>query len=292
MILNTTNLSNKQMVAINALVALCEKHDNAKMCIQMDHSLNNVKDLKSWVLYYTEEELIGVLSIFAPMVDEAEISVCIHPEHRRKGTAGELLKTAHENLNEFNINTVLYVCDRNSKDGTAALNSRGLKIHHTEYTMKYIHRPRHTGAQRITVKMADENDIETMAEILVCAFGGSPGEAKQFIESSIHSETRKGYIGIKDNTAIGIAFVGYDKDISINTLGILREEQQKGYGGELLNSILTEIGHTNKDIVIDVDSTNTRAYRLYKNNGFKETLIIDYYQNRKSRSPNLTARKH
>ncbi|GHV16660.1 acetyltransferase [Spirochaetia bacterium] len=284
MIINTINLSNKQIVEINNLVALCEKHDNAKMCIQMDHSLNNAKDLKSWVVSYTNNELIGVLSIFAPRVDEAEISVCVHPEHRRKGTAGELLETAHENLNGFNINTVLYVCDRNSKDGTAALNSRELKIHHTEYTMKYIRQMRHTGAQRITVKMAGENDIETMAGILVDAFGGSPDEAKKFIESSIQSETRKGYIGIKDNKGIGIAFVGYDKDISINTLGILREEQQKGYGKELLNSIINQLDYGNKDIVIDVDSTNIHAYTLYKNNGFKETVIIDYYQHRKSKN--------
>ncbi|GHT55800.1 acetyltransferase [Spirochaetia bacterium] len=278
MILNTINISNEQILEINNLVNLCEKYDNTKTCIQMDHFLNHFKDLKSWILYYNKEELIGIVSIFAPMINEAEISICINPKYRKKGIAKELMETAHKNLEEFNIGTILYVCDRNSKNGMEIIKNKGFTIHHTEYTMKYIKQPQENNNQRIIIKMANESDMEIMINILLDAFGGNYEETKGFIASSIKSESRKGYIGIKDNKNIGIAFVGYDKDISINTVGIIKEEQNKGYGKELIKSIINQLDYNNRDIIIDVDSNNINAYKLYKNVGFKEIMTIDYYQ--------------
>jgi ribosomal protein S18 acetylase RimI-like enzyme len=244
----------------------------------MAHSLNHFKDLKSWILRYERGELIGVASIFAPMADEAEISVCIKPEHRRKGLAKELIDAAYQNLKECNIKSILFVCDRNSKNGMKILKNKGFAIHHTEYTMQYIKQPQENNNHRIIVKTAGENDIEILAPILLDAFGGTLEEAKRFMEASIKAEARKGYIGIKDNENIGIAFVGYDKDISINTVGIIKKEQNKGYGKELLKSIINQIDCRNRDIIIDVDSNNAIAYKLYKSIGFKEIVTIDYYQ--------------
>jgi ribosomal protein S18 acetylase RimI-like enzyme len=277
-ILNTITISNEQILEINNLVTICEKYDNAEMCIQMEHSLNHFKDLKGWVLCYSNKELAGVLSIFAPMINEAEISVCIHPEYRRKGIAGELIERAGKNLEEFNINTVLYVCDRNSKDGMEIIKNKRFTIHHTEYTMKYIKQLQENNDKIIIVKKADGNDIEIMINIFLDAFGGTVEEAKSFIESNVNSETRKGYIGIKDNKNIGIAFVGYDKAISINTLGIIQEEQNTGYGKALIKSIINQLDYNDRDIIIDVDSNNINAYKLYKKTGFKEIMTIDYYQ--------------
>jgi ribosomal protein S18 acetylase RimI-like enzyme len=282
MILNAVDISDKQILEINSLLSTCEKYDDAKTCIQMYHFLNARKDLKSWILYYNNKELIGVVSIFAPLRNEAEISVCVNPKNRRKGIAKELLEIAHNNLKEFDINTILYVCNRNSKNGIEILKRKEFTLHHTEYTLKYIKQAKNNNSQRIIVRTAGENDIEIMTGILSNAFGSTYNEAKNFIESSIKSKTRKGYIAVKDNKSIGIAFVGYEKDISINTFGIIKSEQHKGYGKELLNSIISQIDYSNNDIVIDVDSNNMNAYKLYKKIGFEEILTIDYYQNRES----------
>jgi ribosomal protein S18 acetylase RimI-like enzyme len=278
MIINTVNLSNKQTLEINNLITICEEYDNANMCIQIDHTLNLIKDLKSWILYYYNEELIGLLSIFSPMINEAEISICINPKYRNEGISKKLLKIMYENLNESNIGNILYVCDRNSKDGVAILKNKGLNIHHTEYTMKYIDNENKINRKNIMVKTAGESDIETMVYILMNAFETTSENAKCFVKNSMKSENRKGFIGIKDNKNIGIAFVGYNESISINTVGIVKEEQNKGYGRELINTIIETLKPLNKEIIIDVDSNNINAHKLYKGIGFKDKTIIDYYQ--------------
>jgi ribosomal protein S18 acetylase RimI-like enzyme len=278
MIINTVNLSNKQTFEINNLITICEEYDNANMCIQIDHTLNLIKDLKSWILYYYNGELIGLLSIFSPMINEAEISICVNPKYRNEGISKKLFKIMYENLNEFNIENILYVCDRNSKDGIAILKNKGLNIHHTEYIMKYINNENKINEKNIIVKIAGENDIETMVYILMNAFETTFESAKCFVENSMKSENKKGFIGIKDNKNIGIAFVGYNESISINTVGIIKEEQNKRYGKELINTIIETLKLLNKEIIIDVDSSNINACKLYKGIGFEEKTIIDYYQ--------------
>jgi ribosomal protein S18 acetylase RimI-like enzyme len=172
----------------------------------------------------------------------------------------------------------LYVCDRNSKDGIAILKNKRFNIHHTEYTMEYIDNENNIKGKNITVRIARENDIETMVYILMNAFETTSENAKGFVENNMKSENRKGFIGIKDNKNIGIAFVGYNESISINTVGIVKEEQNKGYGMELINTIIETLKPLNQEIIIDVDSNNINAYKLYKDVGFKEKTIIDYYK--------------
>jgi ribosomal protein S18 acetylase RimI-like enzyme len=278
MIIDTVDISDRQTAEINNLVALCEKHDNAEMCIQMDHSLNYFKDMKSWVLYYSKKELVGIASIFSPMADEAEISFCVKPENRRKGISDKLLEIAYGNVREFDIDTILYVCDRASKTGAEILKKRYCSVHHTEYTMKYARRRQTNDNQRITVKKVEEKETEAIAHIIMDVFDSTPESAEKFIRSNINSPTRSGYTAVKDEKIIGIAFVGYNEAISINTLGIVKEEQHKGYGREFLKQIINRIDCPDKDIVIDVDSDNINAYKLYKSTGFEEILTIDYYR--------------
>jgi ribosomal protein S18 acetylase RimI-like enzyme len=278
MIIEGTNLTKEQLLEVNNLMNICEKYDNAKTCIQMNHSLNYFHELNSWNLYYNNNELIGILSIFSPMRNEAEISICISPSKRKKGVAKELLKIAYKNLEKYNIENVLIVCDRNSQNGIEIIKQKNLYIHHSEYTMKYTTIANENSNQRITVKTADVTDMKKIINVNMDAFGETFEETESFIKSSMQSETRKAYIGIYNNNIIGAAFVGFDENISINTVCILKEEQNKGYGKELLNGIISQLNDNSRGIFIDVDSTNINAYKLYKSIGFKEIMIVDYYK--------------
>jgi ribosomal protein S18 acetylase RimI-like enzyme len=278
MIIEALSLTERQIIEVNNLINICEKYDNAKTCVQMDHSLNNIRSLNSWFLYYNNNELFGIASIFAPMHDEVEISICVKPENRKKGIARELLKIAYKNIENHDIKNILYVCDRNSHDGIQIIRAKNLDIHHTEYTLKYASQVEKHNKQRTMVRRANENDLERIIYVQKNIFHSTFEESKSFIESSMRSKHREGYVSILDNEIIGIAFVGFDENISINTVGIISEQQNKGYGKELISSIINIIYRTDRDILIDVDSTNINAYKLYKGLGFKDLITIDYYQ--------------
>jgi ribosomal protein S18 acetylase RimI-like enzyme len=280
MIIETINLTNDQTIEVNNLINVCEKYDNAQMCIQIDHSLNSMKDLKGWILYYNNEELIGIVSIFAPMAKEAEISICVKPYHRKEGIAKELLNKTYKILNHYDIENVLYVCDRNSQDGINIIKTKNLNINHTEYTMKYINQNQKITNQKLMTKIINENDLEEVVYVFQDIFDSTTEESKSFIKSSIMANNRRGYAGIIDNRIIGIAFVGFDRNISINTVGIIKKERNKGYGKELIKLIINQTKKDECDIVIDVDSTNAIAYKLYKEVGFREILTIDYYEDK------------
>lgn len=277
MIIECTNLSPQQNIEVKSLINICEEYDNAKSCIQMDHSLNSIKELKGWILYYTMGELTGILSMISIIKNEAEISLCVKPNFRKKGIAGEIFEIACKHLYENNVETILIACDRKSKDGIDALTNGNFSIHHTEYTMKYT-KPGDTKNKGLEIRAIENNDIEEVAHIINELFGGDYEGNRSFIESSIKADSREGYAGIVNDEIISVLFVAYDEDISINTLGVIKKEQNKGYGKEFVKSIIKQISCKDKDIVIDVDSTNKRAYKLYKSIGFMETITIDYYK--------------
>jgi ribosomal protein S18 acetylase RimI-like enzyme len=286
MIIETINLTSDQIIEANNLINICEKYDNAQMCIQIDHSLNLIKELKGWVLYYNSEELIGMVSIFAPMAKEAEISICVKPDHRKKGIAKELLNGTYKILNDYNIENILYVCDRNAQNGINIIKTKNLNINHTEYTMKYINQNQKITNQKLMIKAINETDLEELIYVFQDIFDSTTEESKSFIKSSIMANDRRGYAGIIDNEIIGIAFVGFNENISINTVGIIKKERNKGYGKELIKLIINKIRKDKCDIIIDVDSTNVIAYKLYKEIGFREILTIDYYEDRLPKNKN------
>jgi ribosomal protein S18 acetylase RimI-like enzyme len=277
MIIECTNLSPQQNIEVKNLINMCEEYDNAKSCIQMDHSLNSIKDLKGWILYYTMGELTGILSMLSIMRNETEISICVKPNFRKKGIAREIFEIAYKHLYENNVETILIVCDRKSKDGIDALINGNFSIHHTEYTMKYT-KLSDTKNKGLEIRAIKNNDIDEVVHIINELFGGDYKENRSFIESSIKADNREGYVGIINDEIISVLFVSNDEDISVNTLGVIKKEQNKGYGKAFIKSIIKQISCKDKDIVIDVDSTNEKAYNLYKSIGFMETIIIDYYK--------------
>jgi ribosomal protein S18 acetylase RimI-like enzyme len=277
MIVTCIHLSPQQSIEVKNLINICEKYDHAKSCIQMDHSLNSIKELNGWILYYTMDELIGILSIISIVKNEAELSICVKPNFRKKGIAREIFEMAYKHLYENNIETILIVCDRKSKDGIDALAKGNFSIHHTEYTMKYTkqHDTKHKGLE---IRAIENSDAEKVSYIINELFGGDWEGNRSFIESSIKADNREGYVGIINGEIISVLFVAYDEDISINTLGVIKREQHKGYGKAFVELIIKQISCKDKDIIIDVDSTNKKAYNLYKSIGFMEIITIDYYK--------------
>ncbi len=263
---------------INAFLEHCESIDHVSSCVQMDSSLNYIKDMPCWLIEKLDDQIIGLCSIFAVNTFEAELSTVVSPSHRHRGIGKSLVNAAKHLLKEYGYKQVLYVCDDNSVSGRAFVGTFLTRHHHTEYTLKYEKSDDHPRATRLLVSKAYERDLDHIIQINVDAFEDDYEVASQFITSTFASPTRTAYIGQLNYKPICTLMLGNEGGIySINGVAVLKAFQGHGYAKELIQDVLYGLRNEEQPIIIDVDSTNSAAYHLYKKIGFNESQVIAYF---------------
>lgn len=272
-------LDSRQTAEVKALVAGCAAFDAATTCIQIDNSLNAIKEMRSWFLDYEGDKLVAAGSVFAPMAMEAEISLCVHRDYRRAKRGTALLALMKNELKAHGVGTILLVCDAKSVSGNRFVgNQLEKRKEHSEYTLELAVRGQ-AAADRLTIVKATPDDVDSIVRICVDAFDDDARRTKSFIESSLRNENRAGYVGKLNGESVCTCFLGYEEgQVSINTVAMVKREQGKGYAKEFLLRIIKDHIDGGKKIVINVDSGNARAYNLYKRIGFIEVETIDYYE--------------
>lgn len=278
MIQTIGSLSAEQAAAIGELIARSEAFDAASCCVQFDHCLNFRKDIPSWFIAAEGDRIKGIASIFAPMEDEAEISLCVAPEDRGKDMGGALLRAARAAWCRDGAARHLLVCDRRSKPGLAFAERRAACVDHEEFTLRLREAARWNAAKRLELRRGTPADAEAMAALLSAAFGDAAAETAAFVRSSFASPSRRAYVATCAGRVAAACFIGDDGDsLSVNTLGVAPELQGRGFGMEFLCAVLAAIGRE-KPIQIDVDGENARALSLYRNAGFEETRAVAYFR--------------
>lgn len=278
MIKKYINLDSEQERKVKDLISACEEYDHSIIPVQFDHSLNYFAEMNSWFLHFEEEELIGVISIFNPLSNIAEISGCVIPSKRNKGKFNELIGSSYDELNSHKIKTVLFVVDNDSKSGMGIIEKLNLKCDHIEYLMKYKQFKEKYNSS-IQVRDANLNDVYDFIRINSELFHETYEESKNIIMSCFQSKDRKQYMAEIDNKIIGICTLFYYRNkATIYGLGISEIYQGYGYGYDLINSIINMLKGKKYELELEVDSLNEKAYNLYKKVGFKEIRVVNYYE--------------
>jgi len=263
---------------IKAFLVKCEAFDQVSPCVQMDSDLNHIKDMPCWFVEKIDNQIVALCSIFAVNTFEAEISTVVAPTYRHRGIAKSLVSAAKRLLKEYGYKQILYVCDDNSVSGRAFIDTFLTRHHHTEYTLKYEKSENHPRATRLLVTKAYERDLDSIIQINVNAFEDDYEVASQFITSTFASPTRTAYVGQLNYKPICTLMVGNEGGVySINGVAVLKAFQGHGYAKELIQDVLYGLRNEEQPIIIDVESTNSTAYHLYKKIGFEESQVIAYY---------------
>ncbi|MDF2610815.1 MAG: acetyltransferase [Lachnospiraceae bacterium] len=261
----------------------CKKHDKLHGSICLDTSLNIDQGMNSIFLYYEEDRLVSVLSVFMPSAEEAEITACTLPEYRQKGYFNQLLNEAKKELLKYQPIDILYVCEPQSQGGVAAIHKLGAELDFTEYFLRYSGdtseemRRKHS---EMVLRNAEAEDIESLIMLSQQTFGDEYDNAKSLITKSLESSNRTQYIVTLKGEPIGLAAVSIeDFETSIFGVGILPNQQGKGYGKDLLILLIEIIKKQGIDnITLEVDSSNQNAFHLYKKCGFVVAASYDYYR--------------
>ena len=264
---------------IAAFVRECESIDGISACFQPEVVVDGESGKPSFVVCYHLGVLVGVLSVFSLVLDEVELSVCVHPTHRRQGIATRLIDEAMVRLGAAGVKRFLLVSDAHSTTGMLFLAGRKGQPHHTEYSLRFDTDHRWTVLpQRLQIRRAGPDDIGALVNIVSQAFGDVREDVEGFIRASMEWPTREVYVGLVEGVCVATASVGHDDAMtaSINMVAVDPQVQGKGYATELIQALVLPLVENHIQVLIDVDSTNARAYRLYRHLGFIETRVVEY----------------
>lgn len=281
-IIKTNGPDQATIHGIRRVEQACKEHDGLRGSVSLDYSLNFYPDMMSLFLLYEQEEPVSFLSLFVPGGDEAEISACTLPGHRRKGYFGLLLDEAGREAAEYGIRDLLFVCEEQSRDGKSALAALRAEYRFTEYALKYRGPAKGTESPRtprIRLRKAEREDLEAVISMSQAIFHDSPDDARSWALRAFESKDRVQYIALLENQPVGMASVYTEEgEAWIFGLGILPGYQGKGLGGEMLDQLIERTKSMGiQNIAIEVDSTNESAFRLYTKHGFETETAFEYH---------------
>ena len=280
-IISANDVTEEQKEQINNLVRLCAAHEPINDEVAFDHVLNFDQNIKCYFFLYIEDQLIAYLSMFIPTADVAEISAYTHPEFRRKGYFSLLFKEAKNELENYEIDHILFVHQPTGKDAKQVIEKYGANIDRTEYLMELDISQFAKLETELKLTKANEAYLNEMAAIYPTIFHDVNKDTEATLKTILDTEHFDTYLLYSsDEQIIGMCNVNRQGDkFYIFGLGILPEYRNQGYGKQMMNLLLEElILIKNKRILLEVSSDNESALALYKNSGFAVQQQYDYYR--------------
>lgn len=264
---------------IEALVESVEGGTGIVSAISFDHVLNCDKEMDCYFLAYAGSLLVGAATVFAPKADEGEIALCVRADHRRCGIGSALLAHAIEVLDRHRVASRILICDAKSVSGASFVRTHATTELFSEYTMGLSGGLPAFVEGDVAIRVATDADVPRMAEICAAAYGDPLAESRQFIETSMIAVQREGYVGSVGTDLVAVCFISTSAGArSVNTVAVDPRFQGRGYGREFLTKILHAQPRDGLKVVLDVNSTNANAFRLYERLGFEIESDIRYYK--------------
>ncbi len=119
-------------------------------------------------------------------------------------------------------------------------------------------------------RLATALEAKTLAALHAASFGASSWSVEQITES-LRLDTTQAWIVYEDTTPQGFMLCQWiGREAEILTLCVTPSAQRKGFGLNLLQSMLTSIGHKETQrVYLEVAVDNHAARALYEKCGFR-----------------------
>lgn len=282
MIRFTNQLADKERKEAKELIASCQANDHTFREPYLSNMLNFSPNMPAFFLYYQEGELLGLLTVYADNED-VELSILVHPNHRRQGIARALFKSFEEETASYPIQSVTFQTERVFLDHHPNLASHWGVIEDKE-TETWLGRGRQTYAldshSDVKLLLAVPSYLEEIAQLHHQAFSDAEETLEvslRYIAEALKDSNSLLYILLKEGQVIGLCTV----DLSGNSnylygLAVAEDYRGQGYGSYLAKSVVNQlIAHNDKSFQIAVEDDNVGAKHLYEKIGFvKQTQVV------------------
>ncbi|MBI9103805.1 MAG: GNAT family N-acetyltransferase [Spirochaetales bacterium] len=267
------------------LIEICNSHDKTGYSLDVDDAFKGPDDINTFLLY-SRGVLLSCITLFTPSAKEAEVSAFTHPEHRRKGYFGNLLKAVVSEISRRGIPDLLFVCDRGSADGKAVAEGLGSKYDFSEYAMEYernfVGEDTESVASRgLVIRPSLLLDHDELLNLSMITFNENREDAENYLKSVFESERRIQHVGILNDKIVGMVSVYREPGKSyIHGLSVLPEYRKRGIGRQLLKFKVREALCANPDwkIELEVQTENRGALSIYEDSGFSITACYEYFR--------------
>lgn len=277
----TRTLSEAQIAQVRALEAVCRQAEPFVLRLFLSAELNLDQTMDAFFLSYEGEALVGYLTLFAPDPGVAEVTALVHPAHRRKGHFTRLLAAGGREAAVHGAAALLLCHEPMCESGGAVLKKRPVVLERTEYQLELDRSALPAVPDtKLTLVRADRSMAAALSRVSALAFGEEDSEEKRSAtERFLDCPTVTGWAAVLDGEIVG--------QVSLNTEGgeaylcgvcIAPKLQGKGLGRALVALAVREAAKLDLPIRLDVDSTNMRAYELYRASGFAEKARCDYWR--------------
>jgi len=278
----TNQLTDKERKEAKVLIASCQAYDQTFREPYLSNMLNFDPNMPAFFLYYQEGELLGLLTVYADDVD-VELSILVHPNHRRQGIARALIKSFKEETASYPIQSVTFQTERVFLDRHPDLASHWGLIENEE-TETWLGRDKTPyvldSHSDVKLVLAEPYYLDEIAQLHHQVFSDSEKTLEvsySYIAEALKDSSSLLYILLKEGQVIGVCTV----DLSGNSnylygLAVVEAYRGKGYGSYLAKSVVNQlIAQNDKSFQIAVEDDNIGAKRLYEKIGFvKQTQVV------------------
>ena len=278
MIQARNKLSQKELSEAKKLINCCQAYDGTYRDPYLSNMLNFDPNMPAFFLYYEKGELVGLLTIYADDQD-VEVTILVHPNHRRQGIARALFTGFERETTSFPIRSVTFQTERIflERHPDFVSNWRLVEDEDTETWLGKDRRPYPLAkVSNLEVLLADSSYQEQISQLKFQAFSEEHESREivdRYVAEALKDPESRLYILLKDGQVIGTCTV----DLSTNTnyfygLAISEPERGKYLAKSLVNQLIEQ---NEKEFQIAVEDSNVGAKRLYEKIGFvKQTQVV------------------
>ncbi len=276
-----TSPSQETEKEIQQLFDQCNLIDNTNYSFDISDEFRNEGETNLFLLYL-DNMLISVISIFAPLSSEAEITAITKNDYRNQGFFKKLLSEVKSELKMRGTKSILYVCDSKSSPGLATVDSLESNYEFSEFLMEYDRENSEQNIiENVQLKNTESHELEKLKSINIAAFNMNERDAHEKMFELFTNSKRKIYSIYYKESMVGMIGVYEESERDyIHGFCIDKDFRGKGIGRAALTTLANLCAKNNrvKQIVLEVQTENENALGLYKSVGFGIDAEFRYYR--------------
>lgn len=263
------------------LVQNCHVTDGTYRLPYLDNAYNFDAEMPAFFLANLDHQTVGFLSVYADEPGQAEVSVYVLPDYRRRGIANTLLQEFSKVAEKYDLSQIEYISEvKFLADHPTFAEKFDYDLKETEIWLEQA-----AGTfpeeekEGLEVLLGKKEMVAEIAAFQSQIFGMLMETALHYASQALESPDSLLYVLKKDGQIVASCSV--DTSFGSNYLFALAVDQAfqgQGLGSHLVRSILNDFASRNGQVCqIVVESQNTGALRLYERLGFKrksETVYL------------------
>ncbi|GHO54097.1 GNAT family N-acetyltransferase [Ktedonobacter robiniae] len=281
-------LAEDELNAVAHLIELCYQHDQSWVRVNVGDLRHPAGLLCQSFLYYEDALLVGYLGVEGLGASVREATGMVHPAYRRRGIFRQLLAAARLECEQQDIARLLLITEQGSESGKAFIASTGARLEMAEHEMILQQFQDHYVLDdRLLVRQAEDDDLEGYLQAVSTSFGETVERRRPLVTLFWHNPKFRFYLAtfgegeVSCREPVGCLRLDVHEAegrIGIYSVGVIPAYRGRGYGRQMLESVLRDIPEREQKVItLDVETDNTPALHLYRSCGFRVARTYAYY---------------